>query len=63
MNLPRPKLGSPTGTAPPYVSIACRIGTHGKCTESQPKSAQSRSVTYETCSCPCGHTSSKGASQ
>lgn len=45
----------------PYVSVACRMGAHSRCTEAEPRPMQhSSSVIYETCSCSWCHPRQEG---
>lgn len=38
----------------PYLSRACRIGTHFECEEAEPKAAPiGVPILYEACTCPC----------
>lgn len=47
----------------PYVSIACRMGAHNRCTEAEPPAAQPAwPAVYEICSCPWCHPRQEGAS-
>jgi hypothetical protein len=48
-------------TPGPYRSLACHIGTHGQCDETEPKAAPlALPVVYETCVCQCHRSSVQG---
>lgn len=45
----------------PYLSVACRIGTHNECTEGhRVASTQGVPVLYERCRCTCHKASPDG---
>ncbi|GGO58398.1 hypothetical protein GCM10012287_56470 [Streptomyces daqingensis] len=46
----------------PYVSVACRMGTHTECTEGNPRPVpRSSAVIYEICTCTWCHPRYEGA--